>query len=293
MNQSSLTAVQGFNGTAGATVWWTLRGDVRLDTLAQHWQQAGLPADWLPDLPTADKRLGRAVTSVSELRKLARPVERRGHWAIVAEVVEGDGDAATLRHAQVLSVRLEAGEPHFTDAGLTSQSILLSAQIRSVWDAQEGLLHRDDVALWLSKLIARVYGTPLRSRGGLYYVLPSQVERWRAITSCVEAAGAGSTYTLPTLAGEDATRAVLDALARDVADDVQQYTDQILSGNQGPRALRARVRDCDTLLERLTQYDALLGGALDTVRQSVLTAQELAVVAALRVEAAEEEAAGK
>jgi hypothetical protein len=288
MTTQNLTAVQGFGGDAGATVWWTLTGWTSRGVLRDAWVRQGLDEAALPELPTPEKRLGRAVQRVGELRRLARPVERRGHWAVVLESVEGEGVAARVTHTQSLTVRIVAGVPEYQHTG--EQSLALSIAIRDEYAAREGLLHRDDVSLWLAKVIAGLHGTPLRPKGGLYYVLPSQVEQWRKVCNALEEAGAGSCYTLPTLKGEEATRAVLDALVRDVSDTAQDYSDKVHSGELGARALRARVKDCDALLERVAAYDDLLGGALDVLRQRVAQVQDAALAAAFAAEAPDEPA---
>lgn len=276
----NMMAVQDFSGDAGATVWWTLSGQTYLTRLAAAWEEQGLDAAWLPSLPSADKRLSRAVATTTEMRKLRRPISRRGHWALVEEEVAD----TRLVHTQLLSVCIEYGLPRFEV--LHYRGYDLRDQIEAAFNEQEGLLDRDDLALWLSSTIQqRLFGVALRPRGGMYYVLPAQVDTWRRVVAAVNACRLGSCYTLPTLKGEEATRAVLDALVRDVEDEATTYAESI--GNVGARALRARVQDCDALLERLSQYDTLLGGALTTVRARVTSVQDAALTAAFKAEAAE------
>lgn len=285
-NTNNLAAIKDFNGNAGATVWWTLAGETAADKLGDAWRAQNLPGDWLPELPSIEKRMSRAVQCVQEQRKLTRPIERRGHWGIVAEVVRGEGASATLQHDVVLTVRVESGQIVYSDPWHP-----LAGQIAAEYSRQDGLLHRDDVALWLVDVVRRLYGTPLRPRGGLYYVLPAQVETWRRVCAAIESAGAGTSYTLPTLQGEEATRAVLDALVRDVESQANEYRENILGGNLKKRALEARVRDCDALIEHLSQYEALLGSTVETVKKLVVDVQDTAISAAYTLAAAVDAAA--
>ncbi len=286
---SNLVAVQDFGGAAGATVMWKLRGGIYLHTLADAWATQGLPANWLPALPSAEQMLGRAVRSVSDMRLLARPISRRGAWAIVNEDVVGED---TLAHEQTLVARIRHESIDFdvrTAAGWT-----LRDRVAEAFAAQEGLLDRDDLAKWLVGVIRQMHGVPLRPRGAIYYLLPTQVETWRRVCDAIREAKAGECYTLPTLQSADATRAVLDALVDDVESEANDMADAIGSGKLKSRALRARVEDCNQLLERLAQYDGLLGNALSTVRARVSSVQDAALVAAFKVEAealAEEQAA--
>lgn len=277
-----LIAVQGMTSEqAGATVWWTMSGSVSLTRLREAWIGQGLPADWLPEAPSAEQKLGRAVATFTSQRVLARPLSRRGHYAIVVESVEDGGSDLTLHHQQTLAVKIVEGWPRFSEPCSLADAIL------QAFDAQDGLLNSNDIAEWLSESILRrrIYGTKLRPRGGLYYVLPAQMKLWRKICDVVAECKLGSCYTLPTLAGDDATRAVLDALTRDVGSDVETIQTQIAQG-VGVRALRARVEDCNGLLARLAQYETLLGSALDAVREKVTVAQDAALLAAFQVESA-------
>jgi predicted kinase len=268
---------------AGATVWWAMSGSVSLDKLREAWLIQGLDVSWLPSPPSPDQRLGRAVRAVTEQRVLARPLTRRGSYAIVVEelLTSVSADDAKLRHEQRLSVRV------CNDALLFSEQNKLSDTILREFDALRDVLDSNDIAEWLSEdvLRQRLHGTKLRPRGGVYYVLPSACATWRRVCAALEWCQIGQCYTLPTLNGADATRAVLDALTRDVGDDVDEVYAQIAKG-VGKRALAARVDDCNGLLARLEQYEGLLGGALQSVRDRVAAVQDAAMVAAMQIEAA-------
>lgn len=282
---NNFMAIQGFEGNAGATVWWTLASTVSLDMLRQAWLAEGLDPEWLPAPPSPEQKLSRAVRSVTDLRTLARPLARRGHWAIVREEVHGEGTIAMLSHKQELTARILPGATLPVYHGGDDDGAMARV-IDRAFAEQEGLLDRDDVALWLVKVIERrIYGTPLRQRGGLYYVLPAQIDTWRSIVRAVQNASAGACYTLPTVQGEEATRAVLDALTHDVEGAAVEYNTAVTEGTLGKRALRARVADCDALLDKLAQYEGLLGGALDKVRGKVVQVQDAALAAAFAAEA--------
>lgn len=277
---ANMIAVQGDVAGAGATTWWGLHGDVRGDALERAWRAQGLETAWLPEPTTPAQRLGRAVRSVSSLRKLARPVERRGHWACVTESVAGEGAQRTVAHETTLTAWVTAS------GGVEFSTLLDPAPaIAGAFAASLGWLTRDDVALWLADVIKRVYGTPLRDRGGVYYVPPTQVATWRQVAAALDACGAGRVYTLPTVQGEDCALAVLDALTRDVGGDLDTLVEQAETRSVGGRALRARARDCDEVLRRLEQYAGVLGTSLDALRERVLVAQDLSLTTAWAIEA--------
>ena len=282
-------AINEFNGNAGATVWWSLTGNVPAATLQAAWAAHGLDAEVpLPPLPSPEERLGRAVEGVRGPHTLVRPIKRRGAWGVVHEEVVGTGDAATLAHSHSLTVIIQPGQTY----PVCSEDTPIGQRILAAFDAQEGLYHRDDISLWLAAVIKRLHGTRLRPRGAPYYLLPSRVDLWRRLTAAFTAGGAGTLYTLPTLAGDEAIAAVLDALTRDVEDDAGDLV-KACDGSQGVRALRARVKDADDLLVRLSQYEGLLGGALDAIRNRVVSVQDQVLAAAFAAEAAALSAAAK
>ena len=281
-------AIKDFGGEAGGTAWWTLGKDVRLSELAEAWARAGLPEDWLPELPSLEQRLGRAVRTVTALRKLARPIARKGHWALVSEVVtkDAEGNAAGVTHEQTATVQIRHGELHFEPYYAPQVDAISGA-----YHASYGVLDRDDVALWLVEVLEKVHGTPLRPRGGVYYVPSGELNRWRTIGKVLADAKAGDVYTLPTLAGDEAHRAVLDALTREVLEATAEVEAQALEGAVKGRGLRSRVRECEALTARIGAYESLLGAAVDKLRDSVARASDCALQAALQIELEAETAA--
>jgi hypothetical protein len=266
---------------AGATTWWMLSGPVQLEALRTAWLAEGLPEEWLPEAPSPEQRLGRAVRTVSDLRHLARPVTRRGHWALVHEVVTGEGDAASVSHRALFTARIPAkgSWPLFSEYNATADAI------ERHYSESAGILERDDVALWLVAVLEHLSAIPVRPRGGVYYVLPTQLPRWRAVATALGRVGAGAVVCLPTMRGDEAQRAILLALQHQIETETQAIQQVSLDGSVGKRALRARAEDCGGMLNRLTAYEGLLGPLVDGLRATVEAAQQAAEHAALALEA--------
>ena len=84
--------------TAGAVSYWRVASTTDLTALAAAWKKHGLAEDQLPTPPKDEVALGRAVNSLTEKRRLVRPLARRGAWAIVDEtVVEGQAPTYSTR----------------------------------------------------------------------------------------------------------------------------------------------------------------------------------------------------
>lgn len=275
---------------AGATTWWMLEGAVALSALQAAWLDQGLDEAWLPEAPSPEQRLGRAVRTVSDLRHLARPVTRRGHWALVHEVVEGAGESATVSHRSMFTARIPAKGtwPLFSEYNATADAI------ERHYAESEGRLERDDVALWLVEVLDRLAAVPVRPRGGVYYVLPAHLPAWRAVGRALTAVACGTVVCLPTMRGDEAQRAILLALQHQIESETAAIESAALDGSVGKRALRARAADCGGMLGRLSAYEGLLGPLVDGLRATVESARQAAEHAALALEAiAEAEAAGE
>lgn len=291
-----MIAIQNQNlAHSGATVWWRVTG-CRHPDLAQAWQAAGLPDDRLPALPSPERRLGRAVRagcsaasrSAAGTRYREAPIARRGAWQVFAEVTDASASKIPvgLDHRPVARFGLDDGALVLDDQGLAAGQDV-AVEVSRAWLDQDGQLAGDDVGLWLTDQIERVHrGVRLRPTGGIYYLPPAQVEALRPVIAVLEAVGAATVYLLPTVQGDEAARAVVDALREDVASKIASYTEQITAG-AGRRAIQARMTDCDELLARLGEYDSLLGGALDEIRRSVDVARDACLDAAYALEASQ------
>jgi hypothetical protein len=271
---TNMIAINDFGGNAGATVWWNLRGNIPAADLSAAWARHGLTIA-LPDLPSPEKKLGRAVETVKDAHTFTRPLARSGKWAIVHEEMAGD----VLLHSHQLSVWIAPGKtiPEYTDWTPITQ------RVQEAFDAQEGIYHRDDLSLWLAEVVKRLHGTRMRERGAPYYLLPVHVETWKRMNVALGEASAGLLYTLPTLPSAEAEAAILNALSNDVANETEDFLAKL--EGQGARALRNRVADLDGTLARLEAYESLLGGALEGVRKRVLDTQDQVLAAAFAAEA--------
>ena len=299
---TDLVAVSDFAGNAGGTVWWDLR-QTTLETLKPYWLAAGLDPDTLPPPPTPERRLGRAVKVAERLHlsgaNLAGvPIKRRGAWQIDARRVTIDGTASVLPNG-VDSTPVARAQIDFNgllvldDLG-TSIGYDVCRAIREAYDDGEGSIEASDVALWLTSAVEVSFaGIRLRRAGGCYYVPPGALASLVAVADVLREAGVGEVSVLPTLPSDAAARAILGALSAEVDSVADDVIDAIGTGNLGARALRSKVLTLDDLAAKLSEYESVLGSALDSVRKRALDAAEAATIAAFAAEAAKETEAAK
>lgn len=284
-----------FAGAAGGTVWWDLH-QTTLAAMEPHWQAAGLDLATLPPPPTPERRLGRAVRQVESTRlagvTLAGvPVKRRGAWQIDARRTFVDGGTSILPFGvdskPIARAQIDATGALILDDLGTSTGYDVCRAIRAAYDEGDGLIEASDVAPWLTAAVERSFaGVRLRRAGGCYYVPPGALASFAEVANVLRAAGVGEVSILPTLPSDAAARAILGALSA----DVDSITDEVIASldddKLGARALRSRVAELDDLASKLSEYESVLGSALDAVRKRVADAAEAATIAAFAAEGA-------
>lgn len=128
-------------------------------------------------------------------------------------------------------------------------------------------------------------GTALRDSGGVYWLPEYSVERWIQVAKAVEGAAIGhaanKVYLLRTEMNEGAMKAVRDAIVSEISRDAATLSTEIYSGQLGERALETRKEQAVVLHQRISQYEAILGETLDSLRLVVKSVEESATLAAL------------
>ena len=255
--------------SAGAISYWRVASDTNLTTLAAAWEKHGLDAAQLPTPPKDEVALGRAVNSLTEKRRLVRPLARRGAWAIVDEtVVEGQAPKYSTR----VIVRFAEGQVdvEIEDAAYSEMTDLRSKIDVAYASARNTLAHHD-VSSWLLDIAySKLGAVSLRDSGGVYFIPRMNVEAWNKIANALEEAGS-TIFRIPAMRTAEAVAAITDAITAEAADMAQKIEDELLKTGEealGKRALNTRVKESMALLEKLSTYEELIGKQLD-VRKRV------------------------
>jgi hypothetical protein len=268
------------NAEVGAVVYWNGTGAAKYDPLRQAWEAAGLDAGLLPDLPSPETALRRAVRSLQEQHLLTRPLARRGKWAIVQErIVQGGQGGQDLAFSTEAKVELVAGgqlriEPDDVEQGLREK-------IQKQYQFHLQHLTTEDISSWLVGMAAYVSATSLRRNGGFYFVPPSGLSVWRIIEKVLNESTGYVLYEIPAGRGLSLARAVLDSLTHEMKATVEDMDRELIEANLGGRALRARSSSCDALLQKVSEYEPVVGRTLDEVRQLLGDLQMRLTAAAL------------
>jgi hypothetical protein len=272
--------------TAGAISYWRLSGAINLARLSAAWGTQSLDPKLLPTPPGDEVALGRAVRDQAERRRLVRPLEKRGAWAIVAETAKDDRiDFKTLARVYYDKPEgSEIGTPRFVREEATSDMYeALVTNIRGAYERHRGELESNDISGWLVKLGYRLDVVALRDTGGIYFVPRQNVDIWRRVVAAIESVSSHRVFKIPALRNSEAIEAITEAVTAEAVAIVDRLEAELaLTGDDalGDRALKTRAAECSALLSKVNGYEALLESRL-VVAERVLALQGTLAAATL------------
>lgn len=256
----NLIAVQEIDAAVcGAITYWRLSGNTDYNTLRTAWLAAGLPKDWLIMLPSPADALRRAMAGQKERRRLVRPLADDHGWAVIRE--ELGSDKQQLRHEQEFSVNL-------TEWGTLEFSGVINGEakeIEAAYITALDTLTSADVGGWLVELAKRITAVSLRDSGGIYFVPRNQMPTWNTIAEVLHQTTSNIIHKVPAMNGKDAAAAVLDGLQHEAERLAKDISDDLRKG-VGKRAINTKRGQCEELKTKLDGYAAMLGDALDGLK---------------------------
>ena len=278
---TSIIAVQDAK-TAGCVSYWTL-GAAKIADLAAAWQSAGLDADDLPNAPSPDRCLAHAIKELTETRRLARPLPGGEGWALVDERVTAGTE---LEYAEVL--RAKVG-----DQGLEIKPTdhPLAAPLEAAYRNEEGTYDPGMLSEWMTRMARRRKAVGLRDTGGVYFLPQPEAELWRKMARTLESCSSSKVYEIPAMRSEEAVKAILASVAREVEQAAADIASKIET--YGARGLRNCEARCVEVQAIVSSYEAILGESLADLKAKLETLQGEVVAAALRAEEEAEKGGAK
>jgi len=262
---------------AGAIVYWRLAGTVDAARLTESWLEAGLAESMLPETPTPDAALRRAVYEQKARRRLVRKLPSGKGWAIVSESV-ATGELKYSVDIRVFlnkigRIKFEIPEtPECDEDEHTGRRANLDAICQQVEGAYYQHLDEftaSDISAWLVRFATKCGAVSLRERGGIYFVPRTTIGSWRLAVGAVKLASAHHCYEIPALKSSDAVDAILDAVVREAQAATDEIQEEMGKGDLQSRALINRAERCDSMLSKLKQYEDLLGANLGEIAKRV------------------------
>lgn len=261
------------NEHLGDLIWWSL-SDARVDreTLVAIWSDAGLPADLLPEPPSADKAFKAAIKEAQvgqpgRLLRLAVETETEIVFGVVREDRLGDGK---LAYSQEARVTLERDRERVTTD--TSGHDLASDVIRRF-----GLLKSthvpDDVRRTLVRALETFAAMSLRPSGGVYWCPAPFAAQVRQLQVAIQRIGQSTVSVLPVHRSTEAEK-TLGQVARDsieveLAALRAEIDSFVLAPPERTGTLERRLEVFDQLRSRARMYRDVLRIEVDTLDQQL------------------------
>jgi len=266
-------------------------------------------ASAIPELPSSEVALHRALESLRSKRRLVRPVEGGG-WAVVDEAVDASGTPDV--YALQLVVRHDASNRlTFTPDGHP-----LEVDIENAYSRHKSEYAATDISQWLVKLCEAHDGVSPRERGGIYFIPKPRLESFREQVGALHEASESRVFYIPAMKSDEAVEAILDAVTREAQDAAASMEDVLnrhleaiaereafleagtpelansatAAGKRvlGKRAIRTQLTKLQPLGRKLKLYEALLGKSMAALQKRLDDVKANLVVAALALETEKE-----
>lgn len=132
----------------------------------------------------------------------------------------------------------------------------------------------------LVKIMAHLGGVRLREAGGVYWIPQHALELWDQVSAIVEEAGKNRIERLRTIIDDKTVRAVQTAIVEEITAATAQINEDLASGI-GEDAIDRRKLAAERLYNRVEEYEAILGVAMDALKAAVKATQQALTLAAL------------
>jgi hypothetical protein len=208
----------------------------------------------VPEDPPPRTALKRAVETLAEQRKLVRPLAGREGYSLVEETA--DGETLAYKQAVVATVDGVGKIKVEPSTGTLADSIAASYQ------RHLDNLVPSDISTLLVRFTESLDAVALRARGGFYFLPPVAVDKFRLAAQVIRSVGAHVCYEIPALRTESAVQAILAAVEREAADEIEAFEAVLSNTEAGPRALKTQSKKCDRVATKVAGYEALLGTSL-------------------------------
>lgn len=245
-------------GTTGAIVYWSLSGDMIRDEFAEALEGAEISIT-VPECtkPTALRRaVHKAVSTKAGRGYLARK-HPKGGYAIVSEDVDEDTDPTyeVLIHAHLGS------DSRLVVEGDTSAVEEFGTSLQLYFEFfQSNLTHHEVSRMLTRQVLAKCQALSLRESGGFYFIPPSYVASWSALTKCVAGVSDHVFHHIPAMTTGDGAAAIIASLVRNTRVAVAKASKALDTEDKATRerALKSLSRHVD----KLTHYGEVLGQEL-------------------------------
>ncbi len=303
LKNDDLIATNSEHAFVGAIVYWRLSGNIRLDPFKAAWIKEGLEEKLLPKLPSVKVSLTRAVDDVATRGRLKTTVKDGGYALL--DKTEKNGLTVnvncrvTLDATENLIVQEQVpGKAPGTKTWAHLEKHPLLGQLTAAFESHKGSLESRDITCWLCKDVMDSLGaTTLRESGGIYFVPRDKVERFNRMVQALKAVSDHKIYQVKAMTGDEAVEAVLDAIVAEAEAAAKAVEEDLAQGQGekegedsetkplGPRALSTRADRCREMVNKVRQYEELLGKMMPQITERLDDLKVAAMEASLAAKA--------
>lgn len=278
MNNDIAVVSDSLRDSAGSVTWWALSGSVNYDHLRNAWLAAGYLEEDLPNLPSDQVALRRALRQFEGHHRLIRSLPD-GSYAVIDEKFTEVNGRSDVEFCTRFRAWVDSGCAVVDVAGEVEDAVdILFERAKLTFEA-------NDLSGWFCDRVAKAQAVPLRDRGGIYFVPEHTAKSWSKFADLVKSVSASRIYEIPAMKSARAVEAVLDATVREAQSEADALTHALTEGNLGVRALKNRQLRCDDMAAKVSSYERLLGVKLDDIKTVFEELQGRAAMAILTIEA--------
>lgn len=138
----------------------------------------------------------------------------------------------------------------------------------------------------LVKILKHLGGTPLRPKGGVYWLCDTKADLWAKVAAVAErsaslAARPNNVYLIRHEMDSDAMRAVRDAIVTEITAETERLHAEAINAELGEKATQNRKERAKSLRTKIKEYEEILGCELNSLTEAVEKAEEAYMIEAL------------
>lgn len=265
--------------TGGSLVFWDLASETPIKQLRYDWYQrsfgTALEPYELPDDPSNEDALRRAVNALRGRKVLPRQLPSRKTWVLKSEQISDDRQDVDFK-TELRVELMPSGALRFSPDSHKQATLVSKAYL----DALKSFAP-EDLRDFLSRILYALRA--LRIHHGLYFVTTDRMPLWQTVADVLSGAASKTRFhKINPILDPDASEAVFAAVLRD-ADDLINQVDQILEdGVVGSRGLSSKVDEIDREYKRLQRHLRAIQMTAPDLEQKFEAIKARATVAAMR-----------
>lgn len=215
--------------------------------------------------PSFEVALGRAVRASCDTKKVSRSLKGKTGVGVLPIAVS---DTAIKAEGRSISF-------HNGPRGIISEppGHPMLPEVQEKYDTILAQIAPEDITAALTAFVKEAGGFPLHSGGGMYYLPPVEIAKWRMAKEALAAFG-WKLYASPMSTNEDSMAMVVDYATKAMVERVAQINEDLHGDAAGKNklernaAITARRIELQDLKRQAAKYETILGASFERVKEA-------------------------